>query len=425
MRISQCMIVKNEESNIQRALQWGQGIVWEQIVVDTGSTDRTVALAESMGARVYHFPWIDDFAAAKNHAIEKAQGDWIAFLDADEYFAQEEAQKLANLLEKLEGTETDAVMVSVVNLMADGTVGTVGAQIRAFRNRPEVRYRRRVHEQLVAENGTQPLHLLDATGSLSLLHSGYSGEGYAQKKAAGRNFYLIQRELEEHPDDYELLGYLGDEYSSQGCTEDAARCYRQAIRQMPQVLDDQDARSAATFSGLLRIMTETGGAEEEIWQIYQKAATLLPMDGDFDYILGHYYASSGNYARGGQLLEQAVEKLGRYGTCNRSMILGGQLQAAYEAMAICFFQEKDMVKAISYSTAILKQDPYCVTALIVLLKVLRGEDAVPLTPEDQVVDLLRKLYHGSSPKDRMILLATAQKLEWGELEKQLEEVFAL
>ena len=55
IRISQCMIVKNEEGNIERALLWGKGIVSEQIVVDTGSTDRTVEIAEKMGAKVYHF----------------------------------------------------------------------------------------------------------------------------------------------------------------------------------------------------------------------------------------------------------------------------------------------------------------------------------------------------------------------------------
>src|SRR5699024_4697847 len=86
-RLSQCMIVKNEEENIRRALSWGKGRVCEQIVVDTGSTDRTVEIAKEMGAKVYHFKWREDFSAAKNYAIEQASGDWIAFLDADEYFS--------------------------------------------------------------------------------------------------------------------------------------------------------------------------------------------------------------------------------------------------------------------------------------------------------------------------------------------------
>jgi glycosyltransferase involved in cell wall biosynthesis len=96
------MIVKNEEKNIERALSWGKGVVWEQIVVDTGSEDRTVELAEAMGAKVFHFPWIDDFSAAKNYAVDQAQGNWIAFLDADEYLTEKDAQKLKKILTKID-----------------------------------------------------------------------------------------------------------------------------------------------------------------------------------------------------------------------------------------------------------------------------------------------------------------------------------
>ena len=99
------MIVKNEETNIERALSWGKDIVYEQIVVDTGSTDRTVELARAMGAKVYDFEWIDDFAAAKNYAISKASGEWIAFLDADEYFPSGRSRK-ADAAAKQTGKDT-------------------------------------------------------------------------------------------------------------------------------------------------------------------------------------------------------------------------------------------------------------------------------------------------------------------------------
>ena len=75
VRLSQCMIVKNEEKNIRQALSWAKEIAFEQIVVDTGSTDRTAKIAEELGASVYHFRWIDDFAAAKNYAISQAKGE--------------------------------------------------------------------------------------------------------------------------------------------------------------------------------------------------------------------------------------------------------------------------------------------------------------------------------------------------------------
>ena len=109
VRISQCMIVRNEEKNIEQALSWGKSVMWEQVVVDTGSTDRTVELAKRMGARVVTFPWVDDFAAAKNYAIEQAQGDWIAFLDADEYMTPEDAGKLKALIDCLEPDVYDGI----------------------------------------------------------------------------------------------------------------------------------------------------------------------------------------------------------------------------------------------------------------------------------------------------------------------------
>ena len=113
VRISQCMIVKDEENNIKKALSWGKGIVCEQIVVDTGSRDRTVQIAESMGARVYHYTWTDDFAAAKNYAISKAKGEWIAFLDADETWAPGDEKKLLKILEQLEPTRAEGITTEI------------------------------------------------------------------------------------------------------------------------------------------------------------------------------------------------------------------------------------------------------------------------------------------------------------------------
>lgn len=84
MRLSLAMIVKNEEANLARCLQSVEGLVNEMVVLDTGSTDGTVDLALSLGARVEHFPWVNDFSKARNAAISLCRGDWILVLDADE-----------------------------------------------------------------------------------------------------------------------------------------------------------------------------------------------------------------------------------------------------------------------------------------------------------------------------------------------------
>ena len=86
IKISACVIVKNEAENLPLWLEKMSQLADEMIVVDTGSEDNTKELAVAAGAQVYDYQWQDDFAAAKNYAISKAKGDWILFLDADEYF---------------------------------------------------------------------------------------------------------------------------------------------------------------------------------------------------------------------------------------------------------------------------------------------------------------------------------------------------
>ncbi len=82
--LSLCMIVKNEEENIGRCLASVKPVVDEMIVVDTGSTDRTIDIAKAFGAQVYDFEWTNNFAEARNFSLSKAAGDWILVLDADE-----------------------------------------------------------------------------------------------------------------------------------------------------------------------------------------------------------------------------------------------------------------------------------------------------------------------------------------------------
>ena len=82
--VSLCMIVRNEEENLPACLASAADLVDEVVVVDTGSRDRTREVAAGFGARVYEFPWVDDFAAARNESLRHATGDWVFWLDADD-----------------------------------------------------------------------------------------------------------------------------------------------------------------------------------------------------------------------------------------------------------------------------------------------------------------------------------------------------
>ena len=104
--LSLAMIVKNEAANLGRCLESVRGLVDEMVVVDTGSEDGTPALAQAHGARLGHFPWRDDFAAARNASLELCRGDWILLLDADEAVGAADHAAIRQALERPEAAFT-------------------------------------------------------------------------------------------------------------------------------------------------------------------------------------------------------------------------------------------------------------------------------------------------------------------------------
>lgn len=414
IRISQCMIVKNEEKNIERALSWGKEIMWEQIVVDTGSADRTVELAKQMGAKVFFFSWTDDFALAKNYAISKAEGDWIAFLDADEYMMPEDAGQIQRILEDLEEEENafDGISTGWQQIDQDGKIFSSGTQIRFFRNLPDICYRRRIHEQLESVTGRELL-IADVVRDLSIFHTGYQDKEITEKKKNSRNRKLILEELNEHPSDYEMMGYLGDEYFCDEEREKAEEWYRRSIDHMPSKLHDDDQRSSVTFSRLLLILTEReNNSWEEIEKVYRRALKRIPEEADFDYIIGRYFASVGIAEKAVVHLETALEKLNTFGCSNKALFLAGKLMDAYELLARCSYETGEYQKCISYGVTCLKYDKYMMTALSRLIKILASDEKMTEYSEqekNQILDFFAKLYDFSGLKDRLFLLQAAKR----------------
>lgn len=427
VRLSQCMIVKNEEKNIERALSWGRDIVWEQIVVDTGSTDRTVEIAESMGAKVYHFQWIDDFAAAKNFAIEKASGDWIAFLDADEYFTPEEAAKIMPLLNKLNRTPYHVMLTSWMHINQAGKIFAGGVQTRIFRRLEGLRYRKRIHEELEWSGNSIINCTVDASNELAILHSGYDHETSSDKQKGERNARLILMELQENPDDYDMMGYLGDSYYAAGDDIDRAELwYRKSIERMPEHLDEYDVRSAVTFWKLMTILYNKGD-EGALMEIYEKAVHLMPKESDYDYIAGKFYTEKQDFKKGAYHLERALQILEEHGSVNRGELLTGFLQGAWELLAMCHYQNGDMDKCVKCCTILLKADCYLMSTLVLMLCAFRQAEesnAVNAASAADTAAFLESLYNMNRLKDRIFLLRAAMKAGYDSLETIIRGKFS-
>ena len=404
VRISQCMIVKNEERNIERALAWGRGVMWEQIVVDTGSTDRTVELARKAGAKVFYYEWNDDFAAAKNCAIGKAKGDWIAFLDADEYMTPEDAEKMQAVLDGYRDRQFDGISTGWQQLDDEGKIYSSGTQIRFFRNHPDIRYRRRIHEQLEAAD-KRPLHIGDVVNDISIFHTGYQSEAVKGKNA--RNKRLIRMELEADPGNYEMMGYMGDECYDEQEIDEAEHWYREAIRQMPERLDEYDQRSAFTYTRLLTILSgKEETSREEMQEVYDQAVRALPKEADLDYLFGRFLASRGQAAGAAAYLEAAVEKLNTYGCNNKALLLAGNLLEAYGLLARCCLDAGETDKCVNYAVNYLKYEKYGMAVLSSLLRALLAEGG---TDPQAVLEFIFRIYDPADLKDRLFLIRTAER----------------
>jgi tetratricopeptide (TPR) repeat protein len=209
LTLSVCMIVKDEEEMLPGCLAPIRGVVDEIVIVDTGSSDRTVEIAESFGARVVHFPWNGSFADARNVSLEHATGDWVLQLDADEHINGEDAARLRDLLGR---TWREAFHLVETHFTGgdDSAPSMTNTPIRLWRNRPEYRFEGRIHEQ---KTGNMPTYLPSRfeTTTIRMLHFGYMRNVVAAKDKSRRNIELLEQEARENPSPFNAYN-LGSEY---------------------------------------------------------------------------------------------------------------------------------------------------------------------------------------------------------------------
>ena len=422
VRISQCMIVKNEEANIERALTWGKGIVSEQIVVDTGSTDRTMEIARQMGAIVYEFPWLDDFSAAKNFAISKARYEWVAFLDADEYLAPGDGGKVRDYIETLQNTEAESLLTSCVNLDDEGNVMNVGTQTRIFKR--HLRYEGRIHEHLTSTRN-RLLQIADVTEDVTIYHTGYGAREESGK--SGRNLKLILLELEERPDSYEMWGYLGQEYMARADWSAAGTALRKAVSLIPEKGKGvYDITLSVTCLRLLDTLIHQGAKEADLMEVYRRAIEWWPEEADYDYLLARRFCVLGDWEKGERHLRRGLEILEAYGTACKSMVLSGEIRRAYELLAVCCHNNGNPAEAVRYSALLLREDSYLMSTLTLMLRTFSKDEEVMskgIEGARQVVCLLEDFYDLTSLKDRLFVLRAAMETGCQELIGAVRERF--
>ena len=228
-RLSICLITRNEEKFLGQCLKSVRGLAQQIVVVDTGSTDRTLEIAREHGAEIYSFAWHDDFSAARNVALEHATGDWILMLDADEELP---AARHDHLLTDIKQSEAIGIRLPLVNQGQEASGQSFVP--RLFRNAPGVFYHGRIHEQvfpsLVALGKAWGLPI--GLGSAQILHHGYSKEMIQDRSKIERNLRLLRLAVEENPGDANLAMNFGLELVRSGDLPAGIEKYRAAFELM-------------------------------------------------------------------------------------------------------------------------------------------------------------------------------------------------
>ncbi len=191
------MIVRDESDNLHRCLSSVKDIVDEIIIVDTGSKDNTIEIAESFGAKIFKFKWEEDFAAARNYSLSKCGGNFILYLDADEILS--ENSKLS-LRELVAGNQGKAFSCLINNISSSSDRSSIGRYCRIFPNHHGLKFEGKVHEQIEYSLSKNNIEIIDS--DIEIIHYGYDADKEALNAKALRNLELLLAEYSLNPSGY-------------------------------------------------------------------------------------------------------------------------------------------------------------------------------------------------------------------------------
>ncbi len=376
-RLSVCMIVRDEEKVLPRCLRSVQGIADELIVVDTGSQDNTISIAKDFGAKVSHFRWCDDFAAARNECLKYATGDWILHIDADEELRPDSIPHLKK------GMLSSFVLYYLIK--CDNGPRCEGVRIewvgRLFRRHPELRYHRpyiegvdcSVEKVIIAEPRWQKRY----EPNIIIHHCGY--EPSKMPKKWERGIRIMKSYIIQNPNDAYILTRLGGVCCGLGRYGEAEAYLNRALKINPHrpmthynlglALQGQKKMEAAmrcytkvittdpdfavAYVNLGGIYVQTGMLDNAISELRRALAI------DPDMVLGHNMLGLAYSKKG--MLDEAISEF------KRVLAINPNLGGAHNNLALAYYIKKQYELAIRHCDKALelefKVDPGFLQAL--------------------------------------------------------------
>lgn len=380
MKLSVCMIVKDEEKTLARCLYSVKDIADEIIIVDTGSKDKTVAIAQDFGAKVFDFKWSDNFAEARNFSLDKATGDWILVIDADEVLTKGVGDRLKTVLSQgkykalriLQRTYSNSPInpnwrPAGHKTEAMGFKGFGDVPItRIFVNHPEVRFIGEVHEDV--DPSLKKLNFPTINTDIVFHHYEYEkGDDFVEKKQLHYLNLCLEKEKQQ-PDNAKNLNDIGiiyrnykqdmkkaeqyfkkaikadsdfkksynnlaEIYINQNELEKAAKILEKAVKQ---------GESAQTYSNLGMVYGKLEEYDKAL-EAYKKTLTLDPSRSNALVNLGVIYLKKGDE-------ENAIRAF------KHALNMDKKNVALYMQLAALYDKRKDKENAIKFYTYLIKMN---------------------------------------------------------------------
>lgn len=294
MEITLCLIVKNEEQKLPACLNSLQGVFHKLVIIDTGSTDRTVEIAREFGAELFDFTWVKNFSSARNFALSKIKTDWTMMVDADDTLEEKSKEKLILTLQNLPSDVQGVFLPYLYSNVSNGR-GTMAYLPRIWKTDLELKYILPIHEYLDVPRGVLS-HFVRL--DFPLVHH-KTGEDFS--KSFMRNVEILEYAYvhgDRHP---RILFYLGHDNFYGGHVQDSLKWFQKFLRLKTR--HPHEAYKAHMM--ISKIFLELGDTPAAI-KSYRKAIKVCPDFLDAHILLGDLLAKNGNYSKAVQCYTEAL-----------------------------------------------------------------------------------------------------------------------
>ncbi len=364
--VSACMIVKNEEELLPGCLDSIRDWVDEIIIVDTGSTDKTVEIAKSYGAKIFHQPWEGNFSKHRNYSIEQATGEWIFIIDADERIYPEDVGLIKKVLNQ---NEYNIISINVFNVTGkDEEHVTFLPSIRFFRRRLNLRYTGIVHNLLIPPDN-EPI----MRAGIRLKHYGYGLSPEKMQAKMERSKALLEKQIAEDPNNAFALFNYAQLLRGQGVEEhpeNAQKIIDAAQRALelthPDVASERHIHIMThhQLGWVYFVLGDYDKAERYCLDVLKFKPDYL----DALLLLGHIYLRQELFEKAQEYYHKYIETQARYNeTCETDNIIilhPRSLPSAYYGLGLAAEHTEELEKARQYYRKVFHLSPGFMDAAI-------------------------------------------------------------